>query len=65
MNQRAGHALRTAYFVASMAGVEFFVMSVALLGVWPGRVLDRQVRMMSAGDRQSGRRLRVSAALGP
>jgi mono/diheme cytochrome c family protein len=36
-----------AYTVASIAGVAFFVMSVALLGVWPGRVLDRQVRAMS------------------
>jgi cytochrome c oxidase cbb3-type subunit 2/cytochrome c oxidase cbb3-type subunit I/II len=33
--------------VAAVAGVAFFVMSVALLGVWPGRVLDRQVRAMS------------------
>jgi cbb3-type cytochrome oxidase cytochrome c subunit len=47
MNPRAGHALRTAYLVTSIAGVAFFVMSVTLLGVWPGRVLERQVRMMS------------------
>ena len=47
MNRRAGHALRTAYLVASIAGVAFFVMSVSLLGVWPGRVLERQARMMS------------------
>jgi len=44
---RAGRALRIAYVVAAVAGVAFFVMSVALLGVWPGRVLDRQVRAMS------------------
>ena len=36
-----------AYMAASIAGVAFFVMSVALLGVWPGRVLERQVRAMS------------------
>jgi cytochrome c oxidase cbb3-type subunit 2/cytochrome c oxidase cbb3-type subunit I/II len=36
-----------AYLAASIAGVVFFVMSVALLGVWPGRVLERQVRTMS------------------
>jgi cytochrome c oxidase cbb3-type subunit 2/cytochrome c oxidase cbb3-type subunit I/II len=36
-----------AYLVAALAGVAFFIMSVALLGVWPGRVLDRQVRAMS------------------
>jgi len=38
---------------AALAGVAFFVMSVALLGVWPGRVLDRQVRAMSP-DRPLG-----------
>ena len=47
MTARAGRALRIAYVVAAVAGVAFFVMSVALLGVWPGRVLDRQVRAMS------------------
>jgi cytochrome c oxidase cbb3-type subunit 2/cytochrome c oxidase cbb3-type subunit I/II len=36
-----------AYMAASIAGVAFFIMSVALLGVWPGRVLQRQVRAMS------------------
>jgi hypothetical protein len=33
--------------VASVAGLAFFVMSVALLGVWPGRVLEDQTRRMS------------------
>lgn len=47
MTTRAGRALRMAYVVAVVAGLAFFVMSVALLGVWPGRVLDRQVRAMS------------------
>jgi cytochrome c oxidase cbb3-type subunit 2/cytochrome c oxidase cbb3-type subunit I/II len=47
MTARAGRVLRMAYLVAAVAGVAFFVMSVVLLGVWPGRVLDRQVRAMS------------------
>jgi cytochrome c oxidase cbb3-type subunit 2 len=47
VTNRTGQALRTAYLVASVAGVAFFAMSVALLGVWPGRVLDRQVQAMA------------------
>lgn len=47
MTQQTGHALRAAYLVASVAGIGFFAMSVALLGVWPGRVLDRQVQAMA------------------
>ena len=35
------------YLVASVAGVAFFVLSVLLLGVWPGRVLEEQTRKMS------------------
>jgi len=35
------------YVVASVAGIAFFVMSVALLGVWPTRVLEEQTRLMS------------------
>jgi len=35
------------YIVASVAGVGFFVMSVALLGVWPKRVLDEQISAMA------------------
>lgn len=42
-----GKALRTAYLVASLAGVGFFAMSVALLGAWPARVLDEQTRAMA------------------
>lgn len=45
----SGHpqrALRMSYVVASVAGVAFFVMSVALLGWWPRRVLDEQTRAM-------------------
>ena len=47
MTAPSGRALRMAYLAASIAGLAFFVMSVVLLGVWPGRVLDRQVRAMS------------------
>jgi cytochrome c oxidase cbb3-type subunit 2 len=42
-----GRALRTAYVVASVAGVLFFAMSVALLAIWPGRVLERQTQAMA------------------
>ena len=35
------------YLVASVAGVAFFVLSVALLGVWPARVLDEQTAAMA------------------
>jgi cbb3-type cytochrome c oxidase subunit II len=35
------------YLVASVAGVVFFAMSVALLGIWPGRVLESETRAMS------------------
>ena len=42
-----GRALRTAYVVASVAGVLFFALSVALLAVWPGRVLEQQTRAMA------------------
>lgn len=44
---RAGRALRTSYLVASVAGVLFFVLSVALLGVWPARLLDEQTAAMA------------------
>jgi cytochrome c oxidase cbb3-type subunit II len=33
-----------AYLVAGLGGLGFFAMSVLLLGVWPGRVLERQIR---------------------
>ena len=37
-----GRGLVMAYVVASVAGIGFFVLSVALLGVWPSKVLDAQ-----------------------
>lgn len=39
--------LRMSYLVAGIAGLGFFAMSVLLLGVWPGRVLERQIRSTS------------------
>jgi cbb3-type cytochrome c oxidase subunit II len=41
------HLLRMSYLVASLGGVGFFAMSVLLLGVWPGRVLENQIRSTS------------------
>jgi cytochrome c oxidase cbb3-type subunit 2 len=32
------------YLAAAVGGVGFFAMSVLLLGVWPGRTLDEQIR---------------------
>ena len=49
MSIGTGRALRMAYLVACVAGVGFFVMSVVLLGYWPGRVLEDQTRRMSPG----------------
>ena len=36
--------LRMSYLVAGLGGVGFFAMSILLLGVWPGRVLEEQIR---------------------
>lgn len=47
MIRHAGRAVRMSYAVASIGGVVFFVMSVALLAIWPGRVLERQTQAMS------------------
>ena len=47
MSASTGKAVRYAYLVASVAGVLFFVMSVALLGMWPKRLLDAQTAAMS------------------
>lgn len=44
---RAGQALRTSYLVASVAGVAFFALSVALLGAWPARLLEEQTAAMA------------------
>jgi cytochrome c oxidase cbb3-type subunit 2/cytochrome c oxidase cbb3-type subunit I/II len=47
MSASSGRAVRMSYLVASIAGVAFFVMSVALLGIWPGRVLGGQIAAMA------------------
>jgi cbb3-type cytochrome c oxidase subunit II len=39
--------VRMAYLVASVGGLGFFAMSVLLLGVWPGRALEEQIRQTS------------------
>ncbi|MGD1072466.1 MAG: cbb3-type cytochrome c oxidase subunit II [Bryobacteraceae bacterium] len=36
--------LRMSYLVAGLGGVGFFAMSILLLGVWPGRALEEQIR---------------------
>jgi len=47
VSRDTGRFLRMSYVVASVGGVAFFAMSVALLGIWPGRVLENQTRSMS------------------
>lgn len=47
MSAAPRQAIRTAYLVASVAGVVFFVLSVGLLGVWPARVLGQQTQSMA------------------
>jgi cbb3-type cytochrome oxidase cytochrome c subunit len=39
--------IRMSYLAAGVAGLGFFAMSVLLLAVWPGRVLERQIRATS------------------
>ncbi len=36
--------LRMSYLVAGLGGIGFFVMSILLLGVWPGQALEEQIR---------------------
>ncbi len=45
-----GHFLRMSYRVAASAAIGFFILSVVLLGVWPGKELDRQIAAMSPPD---------------
>lgn len=42
--------LRTAYLVTALAGLGFFILSFAVLAVWPNQVLDQQI----AATRPSG-----------
>jgi mono/diheme cytochrome c family protein len=37
-------ALRMSYFVAGIGGFGFFTLSILLLGIWPGHVLEEQIR---------------------
>lgn len=46
----SGRVLRMSYVVATVAGVAFFVFSVVLLGVLPGRVLDQQISLLSPAN---------------
>jgi cytochrome c oxidase cbb3-type subunit 2/cytochrome c oxidase cbb3-type subunit I/II len=46
VSERSRSALRTAYLVASVAGLAFFALSVGLLGVWPARVLGQETAAM-------------------
>lgn len=63
MSAPAGRVLRMSYVVAGLAGVVFFAMSVALLGVWPRQVIEAQTEAMSPahplGVSESARRGRV------
>ena len=45
MTTQPGPVLRMSYLAASVAGVAFFVLSVAWLGVWPARKLAEQARV--------------------
>ena len=36
--------LRMSYLVAGLGGIGFFAMSMLLLGLWPGRTLEEQIR---------------------
>jgi cbb3-type cytochrome c oxidase subunit II len=44
---RPARVLRMSYLVAGIGGIGFFAMSVLLLAVWPGRVLERETAAMS------------------
>lgn len=43
----AGRGLSMAYVVTGIAGIGFFVLSMVLLGWWPGKVVDEQVAASS------------------
>ena len=64
MSPQPRNVVRYAYVVASVAGILFFAMSVALLGIWPSRVLQKQIDTMSpdhplglSASEQRGRRI--------
>jgi cytochrome c oxidase cbb3-type subunit I/II len=43
----AGRSLTMAYVVTGVAGIGFFALSIVLLGVWPGKMIDAQVAASS------------------
>jgi cytochrome c oxidase cbb3-type subunit I/II len=45
-----GRRLAMAYSVTAVAGIGFFALSVLLLGLWPGKVIDAQVAASSPKD---------------
>jgi mono/diheme cytochrome c family protein len=45
-----GRGLAMAYVVTAVAGVGFFAMSILLLGLWPGRVINAQVAASSPAN---------------
>jgi cbb3-type cytochrome c oxidase subunit II len=60
----ASRFLRMSYIVAGIGGVAFFALSVALLAIWPGRVLESQGKRMApehplllSASEQRGRRI--------
>ena len=40
-------SLSAPYLIAGVGGIGFFVLSVGLLGVWPGQVLERETQATS------------------
>lgn len=42
-SQAHSRSLGFAYVVTGVAGIGFFVLSMLLLGLWPGRVIDQQI----------------------
>lgn len=45
--RKYGAGLTMSYIVASVAGIAFFLLSVALLGIWPARTLSQQTVAMA------------------
>ncbi len=46
----AGRGLSMAYAVTGIAGIGFFALSIVLLGLWPGKVIDAQVTASSPAN---------------
>ena len=60
MKALRGAYLRGAYLIAGVCGIGFFVLSMLLLGVWPGQALDEEIhatapkgiRDLTAGEKR-------------